>query len=285
MPADLVVRQGQSVQFRVRSLDGRGASVADAVTAGVTWSGKLAPGIRIDAGGKLTIAADASPSVAVLQAASNGLTGSARLRVVANPPYAADFEDAVMQPHPNEAGVMFGKPPASWIGANLKWEVREVDGNKVLARTLDEPLFQRTITMMGTPEMSNYTVQADVRTDGNRRTLSNPGIINQRYLIVLKGNHQKLEITSNEELLKESVPFPWQRGAWYRLKSRVDTNADGSGMIRAKAWQRDQPEPDAWTLEVATPRVNTHGAPGIYGFTPQSRFRCYIDNLSVTPNE
>jgi hypothetical protein len=115
--------------------------------------------------------------------------------------------------------------------------------------------------------------------------MSTPGMVNQRYLVLLKGNHQALEITSNEELIKERVKFRWKPNTWYTLKSRVDTHEDGSGVVRAKAWQRGQPEPDGWLLEVEVPRVNRSGSPGLYGFTPQSRFRCYIDNIVVTPND
>ena len=139
--------------------------------------------------------------------------------------------------------------------------------------------------MIGDPSQSNYTMTVDVRSDGNRRTMSTGGMINQRYAIILKGNHQALEVTSNEELIKERVPFRWQAGVWYRLKSRVDVLADGSGVVRAKAWQRDAPEPDAWTIEVAVPNVNRNGSPGLYGFTPQSRFRVYLDNITITPNK
>lgn len=285
IPADILMRQGETVQFRVRSLDRNGATVADPAEGDIQWSGKLSEGVTIDSSGKLTIARDAVPMAGLLKATVGDLAGTARIRIVADTPIAEDFESATLRPHPKEAGVMFDDPPAHWIGAKNKWEVREVDGDKVLARTLDIPLFQRTITMIGHPDMQNYTVQADVRTDGNRRIKSNPGIINQRYQIVLKGNHQKLEITSNEELLKESVRFRWQPGKWYTLKSRVDVNSDGSGVVRAKVWERGTPEPDAWTLEVDVPIANTHGAPGVYGFTPQSRFRVYLDNISVTPND
>ena len=31
--------------------------------------------------------------------------------------------------------------------------------------------------------------------------------------------------------------------------------------------------------------ANKQGAPGIYGFALQTRFRVYADNLAVTPNE
>ena len=284
IPADLLVHLGETVPYRVRSKDGRGATVRDLAAADIKWSGKLPKGVTIE-NGMLTVAADASPAATVLIATADGLKGTARLRIVPSAPYSDNFEDVTLKPHKKEAGVMAAPPRPYWIGANKKWEVRALDGHQVLARTLDMPLFQRTISMIGDPRQSNYTMTVDVRTDGNRRTMSAGGMINQRYLIILKGNHQALEITSNEELIKERVPFRWKAGKWYRLKSRVDTNQDGSGVVRAKAWQRDLPEPDAWTIEVNVPNVNRNGSPGLYGFTPQSRFRVYLDNITVTPNE
>tara|TARA_R110002096_G_scaffold35289_5_gene99877 strand:- start:2535 stop:4814 length:2280 start_codon:yes stop_codon:yes gene_type:complete len=284
IPADTLVHLKEQVPYRVRSKDKYGATVANLATKDITWTGKLPKGVTIS-NGMLNVAADAQPGVAVLKATANGLTGTARLRIVPTVPFSDNFEDVTLTPHATEAGVMSASPRPYWIGANKKWEVRELDGHRVLARTLDEPLFQRTISMIGDPRQSNYTMTVDVRSDGNRRTMSAGGMINQRYLIILKGNHQALEVTSNEELIKESVPFRWKAGTWYRLKSRIDSNPDGSGVVRAKAWQRDLPEPDAWTIEVDVPNVNRNGSPGLYGFTPQSRFRVYLDNITVTPND
>ena len=147
------------------------------------------------------------------------------------------------------------------------------------------PLFQRATGLLGVPEMSNYTMQVDIMTDGNRRTLCDAGVINQRYLIRLRGNLRTLEISSNEERVKAAVPFRMQPGVWYRLKSRVDVASDGSGVVRAKAWPRDEPEPEAWTIEVPHKHAHRQGTPGLLGFSPQVRFHVYLDNLSVTPNE
>ena len=30
--------------------------------------------------------------------------------------------------------------------------------------------------------------------------------------------------------------------------------------------------------------AHTEGSPGLFGFSPQSLFRVYVDNISVTPN-
>jgi hypothetical protein len=180
--------------------------------------------------------------------------------------------------------VKFAYPPLPWIGARFKWEVRNLEGNKVLAKTLDNNLFQRAITFIGQPEEKNYTVEADVMTDGNRRNMSIVGVINQRYVIALVGNWQQIEVSSNHDRVKAGAPFKIKPKTWYRLKTRVDVAADGSGVVRGKAWERDQPEPEAWTIEVPHARAHECGAPGVYGFSLQSQFRVYVDNVAVTPN-
>ena len=43
----------------------------------------------------------------------------------------------------------FAYPPLPWIGARFKWEIREMDGNKVLAKTLNNIFFQRAISFIG----------------------------------------------------------------------------------------------------------------------------------------
>ena len=96
-------------------------------------------------------------------------------------------------------GVKFAYPPLAWTGARLKWEVRDLGGNKVFRKTLDRVLFQRAITIFGDPESSGYTIQADVMSDSARRgrSMGNIGVMNQRYFIALIGNQQKLERLSN----------------------------------------------------------------------------------------
>ena len=122
-------------------------------------------------------------------------------------------------------------------------------------------------------------------TDGSARVKSDIGLINQRYLITLRGNAGQLEVSSNLERLKEVVPFKMTANTWYVLKTRVDANPDGSGVVRAKAWEKAQPEPEAWTAEVKVPMIHKNGSPGIFSFTPLNQKRAYLDNVSVTPNK
>jgi hypothetical protein len=128
-------------------------------------------------------------------------------------------------------------------------------------------------------------MRVDLMTDGTRRSMGAMGVVNQRYLVILKGNYQELEVSSNMEHLREVAPFAIKPKTWYTLLTRVDIEADGSALVRAKAWPKADPEPEEWTIEARDPNGHTHGAPGLYGFTPQSRFTVYMDNLSVTRND
>src|SRR5512139_3388403 len=109
----------------------------------------------------------------------------------------------------NSEGAVFAYPPLPWIGARFKFDVREMEGNHVLAKTIDNKFFQRATVFIGTADMNHYTIQADVMSDGNRRKMSEVGVINQHYLVVLKGNEQKLEINSNLERLRVFKDFKW----------------------------------------------------------------------------
>ena len=165
------------------------------------------------------------------------------------------------------------------------WQVQDMDGNNVAGNTLDRVLFQRAMNFLGHKDMKNYTVEAEVMTDGNRRIKSTVGLVNQRYIVALVGNWQKLEVFSNYDRFKASVPFPVKTNTWYHLKTRVDVNSDGSGVVRAKAWEKGTDEPEAWTIEAPHANVHKQGSPGVYALSPQSLKKVYFDNISITSNE
>ena len=129
----------------------------------------------------------------------------------------------------------------------MRWQVQAMGDNNVMGNTLDRVLFQRAINFIGHVDMKNYTVEAEVMTDGDRRIKSNIGLINQRYIFVLVGNSQKLEVVSNFDCFRHSVPFSIKTKSWYCLKTRVDVDEMGNGMIRAKAWPKDEEELEIWT--------------------------------------
>jgi outer membrane protein assembly factor BamB len=290
VPSEVLLHPGEKVRPAVRGIDANGFVTSNYSPDQVKWAKYIPPTARVraemdaafNAQGELVAG---GPSAGAFQATVDGFTGTFRGRILPSLPINENFEGFQLTvPHPTETGVQFAYPPLPWIGARFKWEVRDLDGNKVLAKTLDNIFFQRSMAFIGDAGMRNYTMEADVRSDGNRRTMSIVGLINQRYLIALIGNSQELEVSSNQERIKAATPFRWTAGAWYHLKTRVDVASDGSGVVRAKAWKRGDLEPDAWTIEVPHRHAHTEGSPGLFGFAPQSLFRVYVDNISVTPN-
>jgi outer membrane protein assembly factor BamB len=291
VPSEVVLTPGQKMPVQLNALDANGLFVSTITNA--KWASFIPPTAKVkavmnahfDPAGELVAEATAKQSAGAFQAVADGLKGVIRGRVLPHLPIRENFEHFdISVPHEIEPDVKFAYPPLPWIGARFKWEVRDLDGNKVLAKTLDNNLFQRAITFIGQPEEKNYTVEADVMTDGNRRNMSIVGVINQHYIITLVGNWQQIEVSSNHDRIKVGVPFKIKPKTWYRLKTRVDVAPDGTGVVRGKAWERDQQEPEAWTIEVPHTRAHTSGAPGLYGFSLQSLFRVYIDNVEVTPN-
>ena len=295
VPSELLLQPGDVVSFHVRALDANGLTAREIDDPkSVQWASFIPPTAKVkarmnasfNADGQMIAAEDKVPSAGAFQAKSDDLKGYIRGRVLPGLPITEDFEEVKlteMTSNTIEPPTAFAYPPLPWIGARFKFDVREKDGNKCLVKTIDNPFFQRATVFMGTPELKNYTIQADVMSDGNKRKMSTVGLINQRYRISLKGNEQVLETTSNEELMRVAVPFHWTPNQWYVLKARVDVAPDGSGVIRGKAWKKGDPEPDVWTSEAPVDHANECGCPGLFGFSPQN-MRVYIDNIAVTAN-
>jgi outer membrane protein assembly factor BamB len=295
IPSEFVINPGGKHGFKIRSIDANGFKVADVPKA--SWESFIPPTAKVKAlldgkfneAGEITAEPTAKQSAGAFKATADGLTGTIRGRVLAKPPFEQNFEAfELTEEHPADAtgeAYKFAYPPLPWIGARFKFDVRDLNGNKVLAKNFDRLLFQRAMVFIGTEDMSDYTVTADVMTDGNRRSKSDVGVINQRYMITLKGNANELEVSSNYERFKRVVPFPIKGQQWYALKTQVQVNPDGTGVVLAKAWEKEQPEPAEWTIKAETSPVHKQGAPGLFGFTPQNQMRVYIDNVKVTPNK
>ncbi len=291
IPSEVLLHPGEKASFRVRSLDASGLTVEESVPPSrLSWTAYIPATAKVKASmkaafndrGELVAASEQVPSAGAFEVTSGGLKGYIRGRVMPGLPERYDFEGATLS-ETNVQGTAFAYPPLPWIGARFKFDVREKEGGKVLVKTIDNRFFQRATVFIGTPEMKNYTIQADVMSEGNRRKMSEVGLINQHYLVVLKGNEQKLEINSNQERLRVAKDFKWSPNNWYHLKTRVDQESDGSSVVRAKAWKKGETEPSDWTLEAPHKTGHKAGSPGLFGFSPQD-MRVYIDNIEVTPD-
>ncbi len=306
IPSEMLLKPSEGHKVRVRALDAKGFTVQENVDLSqVKFESYVPPTALVkaqmkgafDATGQLV--ADAAPvaSAGAYQATLGDVKGTMRARVLPDLPLKLDFEQMELSlttdhppgpavPNTLEPSTPFAYPPLAWNAARFRFEVRQAPGEggtKALCKTIENKLFQRGQIFIGHPGSKDYTVAMEVLSEGNKRKMSEIGHINQRYLIVLKGNSQQLEVSSNQERLRESVPFAWVPNQWYNLKSRVDIAPDGSGLVRAKAWKKGDEEPAAWTIEVTHKHAHPEGAPGLFAFTPQEQ-RAWIDNIAVLPN-
>ena len=211
----------------------------------------------------------------MIKATVGGITGEARARVIPPLPWNETFDSYAA-----------GSVPPHWVSATTvgKFQVIELDGQKVLEKVPTDTLFKRIRVFMGPADWSNYTVEADIRINEKRRQMGDAGIIAQRYTLVAFGNNQRLEMNSwqPEVARAASAPFAWKPDTWYRLKLRVENTADGKTRIRGKAWPAAEPEPAQWPIDRIDPIPNRQGSPGIFA---DAQFGVYFDNLKVTPNQ
>jgi outer membrane protein assembly factor BamB len=135
-------------------------------------------------------------------------------------------------------------------------------------RPRDETVGRRAKVLMGPADWSGYTVEADVRGREQRRQRGDVGLINQRYALVLFGNGQKLELhpwqAADEMTVR--IPFTWDADTWYRLKLRVDNQANGTTLVRGKVWPSGRTGADRVDIEKDRhDSASLEGSPGVYG--------------------
>ena len=276
-PTELILKPGEAVDLAVRAFDASGNSVA--APANVTWTVEGLKGSV--ANGKFTPEAAAGAQAGVVKATVGSVSGAARVRVIPDLPWTFDFENS------GEAS------PAQWINATGKFVVRDFEGNKVLVKLAENPFAfaKRTRPFFGSPDLSNYTIEAEIRSKEVRRQIADVGIVAQRYELVLFGNHQRLELQPWQPETQRTVKkeFPWQKDTWYVMKLEVQNLDAGRVRARGKVWPKGQPEPAAWTIERIDPIGNTKGSPGIYADVmnsdPKGGSEIFYDNIKVYRNK
>ncbi len=246
--------------------------IREAKAGEVTWTtDQLAGTIGAD-GAFVAPGGGAAGYVKAAVAGADGpITGQARVRVIPALPWSYDFDGLKATP--------------AWWTSNMKALPRELDGSGVLVRPRDDTVGRRTKLMMGRPEWSNYTVEADVRGLVMRRQRGDVGLINQRYVLMMFGNNQKIELQpwqAANEMTVSVEKFTWPVDTWYRMKLRVENRADGTTLVQGKVWPRDQAEPAAWTIEKVDRIPHRSGAPGLYGDGISDVF---FDNFKVYRNQ
>jgi outer membrane protein assembly factor BamB len=269
-PTEMVLKPGQSVKLHARLFDAKGRFLREEPAA--TWSLQGLTGSVT--GGTLTPAAAPPEQAGVIKATVGMLSGEARARVVRALPWTETFESYA------DAAV-----PPGWVNATAgKFSVTTVDGQKVLQKAPDNTIFKRVRAFIGPADLSNYTFEADVRSNTRRRQMADIGITAQRYSLVLYGNSSELKIEPWTPEVQRSprVAYEWKPDTWYHMKLRVENLPNGQVRARGKVWPTGQPEPAQWTVEMTDAIGNRQGAPG---FIADAEFGAYIDNLKLTPNQ
>lgn len=264
VPVEVLVKSGDTQQFRVRTFNARGQLLGES-PAEFSLAG---PG-EIDASGKYRAASTPEHTGTILTAKVGDLTGTARIRVVPALPWKFDFAD-------NEV-------PITWIGARYRHVPRTVDGEPLMVKVTTIPKGTRSQSWMGPTDLHDYTIQADIRGSIRNGKLPDMGLIAQRYTLDLMGAKQQLQIRTWTATLRvsKSEPFAWKPDVWYTLKFRAAVE-DGQAVLRGKAWERGQSEPAEWNVVATDPSPNLNGSPGL--FANSTNAEVFYDNISVTPN-
>ncbi|HKZ81805.1 MAG TPA: PQQ-binding-like beta-propeller repeat protein [Pyrinomonadaceae bacterium] len=270
IPTELILKPGDKANFRVRLFDEQGRFIREEQSA--VWSLDGLKGSVTNGG--FVAANDVGAQAGLVKAAVGGINGAAAVRIFPVLPWNDTFEALAIN----------ALPPA-WVNTTMKFVVREFEENKVLVKTTEgSSLLSRARAYMGPSNLSDYTVEADVRATQKRRQQGDAGIIAQRYVLTLFGNSQSLHIEPWQPETARSVriPFSWKPDVWYHLKLRVENLADGKVRARGKVWPTGETEPAAWMLERIDPIPNRQGAPGIFG---NALAEIYFDNLKVYTNQ
>jgi hypothetical protein len=271
VPAEVALKPGSTQKFVARTFDAKGRLIGETAAE---WSAEGLKG-AISAAGALALTAENVSQGGTVTAKAAGLEGKSQVRVMPAIPYEDDFTSY------GPKGI-----PAGWPAIRGRYEVSDEDGENTLYKSSANLRSQKTTIYFGAPDASNYEIQIDVIGDEQARRMPDVGLISHRYTLDMQGNKQKLMVrtwTSEVDRFSKVVSFRFDPDVWYTMKLRVEpTKENGPTKVMAKVWKRDDPEPDAWTLEAEDPIGNAHGSPGIYGYALAD---IHYDNLKVTPNE
>ncbi|MBA4188783.1 MAG: hypothetical protein C0467_12360 [Planctomycetaceae bacterium] len=300
-PADVVVKPGETVQFKPVFVDANGREVKNTRTdAKATWTiplpaktptGAQPPALvgKLSDNGQLTVAALPPAQQGYVEFESGELKAPrARVRVAAQIPWKQDFEKSPE-----------GSSPGGWVNANGKFTVVKLpDGNTVLMKNNNDPRppLAKANAFITTPDAANYTIQANLMGTVVRGGMGDFGLINSRYSLILDGKtdpdskKRQLRLVSWEARprITKVVDFDWQPDVWYTAKLVIE-HKEKTAVVRGKVWKKGEAEPTAWTVELEDPSPNRVGAAGIYGYVTNSTAietgsNCYYDNIIITPD-
>ena len=269
-PAEVALRPGARQHFAARLFDDKGRFIREA-EAEWTFAGLKG---QLN-GGDLALTDENVPQGGTVTARAAGLTGVSQVRVMPTIGYTETFNSYPVQ------GIVAGAP-----AMRGRYAVVEKDGEKVLYKDAANLRSQKTSIYLSPSSDQKYEVQVDVFAVEKARRMPDVGLVSHRYTLDLQGNKQRMMVrtwTSEPERFSEQVSFQFDPNVWYRLRFRVEPSEEnGPSRFQALAMTRDEPEPEAWTIDVVDPIGNAHGSAGIYGFALAD---IYYDDWKVLPQQ
>ena len=309
-PAEVSLIPGATQEFELRAFNAKGQLLTNAkldakwnlptppLPKGATVNPPPLDATLDEATGKITVNPKKPAQHAYVDATSGMLTARARVRVVAQLPYAQDFEK-----------VPVGAAPSGWLNSQGKYRVVQeklADGtsNNVLMKTNTDPRppLARALGYITLPTSTGYTIEADLKGVEVRNKFPDLGLCNNRYIFIMDGKtdekgDRQVRLTTWEALPTPLPPgrvgveenFNWKSGVWYRVKLTVE-QGEKDAIVKGKIWERGTPEPDKWTMELTDPRPNREGSAAVYGYISNANeaepgAEAYYDNVTITPNK
>jgi hypothetical protein len=265
IPAELLVRPGAEQAYTVRLFNARGQFLRES-EASFQLDG---PGTINDAG-EFTAPSGDAHAATVVTAQVGELKGRARVRIVPDLPWTFDFDE-------------LSQPPITWVGARYRHVIREVDGDNAMVKVTTIPKGTRSRCWFGHSDLSDYTIQAEVKGAIQDGKMPDIGVIAQGYAMDLQGASQQLQVRSwvTQLRMAQTLDFAWKPNTWYAIKLSV-RNENGKAIVRGKVWPKDQSEPGDWTIEAVDEAPVTSGSPGLYGNAKDAEI--YLDNIRVYTN-
>jgi len=269
MPYETYVTDKGSVEYELRAYDKNGVFLKT-LDFELTPDEGLAPVAKAD-GKKLTLEGGKKDHAGLVTAKAGDLTTTARVRYFPGGDWSWNFD-----------GLTGTQVPPTWVNAFLKLKPHQVDGENVLINSLNKGR-PSAYMWIGYPEMSGYTMQADVLMKESARQLPSVGITVQRYNLILKGNFGKLTVQSWAPHLRmaKEVKYRSDPDVWYTMKCKVEIR-DGVAHVLGKVWKRDEQEPEEWTIDAEDPHPNEQGSPGFYVYAMADSL---FDNVKVFREE
>ncbi|MEZ6130507.1 MAG: PQQ-binding-like beta-propeller repeat protein [Planctomycetaceae bacterium] len=254
---------GGEITYQIVGYDSNGGLIGDVEGAELTLPDGI-QGVTLD-GNTLKVAADAPLQAFEISARSGELTSFTRLRTFPKMPWKWDFE-----------GLTGKQVPPTWVNAFLKLTPVQEGDSTVMSKSLGIS----AESWIGYPEMTGYTLQADVLMKEEKRKLPSIGLIAQRYNLILKANTSKLAIQSWAPHLRmaKEMKFRSDPDVWYTMKMTVKIEDDGAHVL-GKVWKRGDEEPADWTIEAIDPHPSPAGSAGLYTYALAP---CFFDNVIVS---